>query len=143
MSSPYDQSLLAAAPVATKAQLQEGYNADLLAPPTRRPTNPENGVPSNEKVVPALPRVPFWRTTKGLIIIGVAAVVIVVAIVVGAVVGSKHKAKSTATTPNSEPGIIASAASGDTAGILTATGATASASSTPSPQPCTGEDCHS
>jgi len=109
---PYDQDLLASAPAATKAQLQEGYTTDLLdpnhgktssshlpqseqSPPADRergslsPAKELNGRISSTKLVP------FWRTTKGIIIIIVAIVVVLAAVIGGAVGGTRKKAKGT------------------------------------------------
>ncbi|KIK01673.1 hypothetical protein K443DRAFT_678215 [Laccaria amethystina LaAM-08-1] len=92
----YDESLLAAAPAATKQQIQGGYNPDLLkekvsASVTPPPRDVEAQLPSREVSITPAPT-PFYRTKKGLIIIAVAAVVIIAAVVGGAVGGSKkHK----------------------------------------------------
>jgi len=111
MSSPpghYDQNLLADAPAATKAQLQEGYTTDLLNPNHGKATppllasqaDPERGLVNKEYNGHASPRpLPFWRTKKGLIIIAIAAVVIIAVVVGGAVGGSKHKKTNLNTGP--------------------------------------------
>ncbi|KAM6493069.1 hypothetical protein JOM56_011203 [Amanita muscaria] len=121
----YDESLLRDAPVATRKQLQEGYTTDLLAshkslnrtqsplpdgataaiPPTALRADLEQGqrsqdgfnhyTPLSEKVIPSSNRIPFWRTTKGIIIIAVLAIIIV-GVVVGAAVGTTvHKSSVT------------------------------------------------
>ncbi|KAJ8075784.1 hypothetical protein AAF712_004658 [Marasmius tenuissimus] len=101
----YDQSLLAAAPETTKQMRQEGYNPDILsAPKTSNASNTnlnrdlESGITaSKERLGPnsATPipprRVPFYRTTKGMVIIGIAALVVIGAIVGGAVGGTRKK----------------------------------------------------
>ncbi|PFH49295.1 hypothetical protein AMATHDRAFT_48847 [Amanita thiersii Skay4041] len=117
----YDESLLKSAPAATKEQLQEGYNPDLLNAPTRnksvrQPGQPNrtstpappipihtdlergNTVPSNNGSTPYLTLdekarfassgQPFWRTTKGIIILVVAGLVILGAVIGGAVGGT-------------------------------------------------------
>ncbi|KAF8630089.1 hypothetical protein AX17_005487 [Amanita inopinata Kibby_2008] len=135
----YDESLLKAVPVATKEQLQEGYNPDILVAPssssarqksvhhpqssTPQPqqtspvsippppplvhtsTDPEQGnvIPTNgshsyspltEKPfgVQGGRQQPFWRTRKGLIIIGavVGALIIIAVVIGGAVGGTRH-----------------------------------------------------
>ncbi|TFK37309.1 hypothetical protein BDQ12DRAFT_685651 [Crucibulum laeve] len=101
----YDESLLASAPAATSAQLQNGYNVDLLSPgkatpPVTRDT--EAAYASKEHVHHlATPqrRTPFWRTTKGIIIMVIAALVVIGAVVGGAVGGSK-KGKTASVLPD-------------------------------------------
>jgi len=99
----YDENLLASAPKATKAQLQSGYNPDLLlekaTPPRSRPST-GNNAGGNSPVEqadhePMPPKVPFYRTRKGIIIIVVVAIVVIVAAAVGGGVGGKHKKKQT------------------------------------------------
>lgn len=96
----YDQNLLAAAPKATKADLQEGYNVDLLDEGRRKPkssTPPlstghadlENGKEIYTSSA-AAPKSRFKLTQKTVILI-VIAVVIIVGAVVGGVVGGTHK----------------------------------------------------
>ncbi|KAF8439942.1 hypothetical protein L210DRAFT_2191943 [Boletus edulis BED1] len=54
--SSYDQSLLHEAPKATRAQLQEGYNVDLLAEqPVRRTPSMRNPPPSQSPQPPPVP----------------------------------------------------------------------------------------
>jgi len=112
MSAPnnYDQNLLGAAPAATKEQLQEGYNVDLLkgrrgasttpAPPPhstdveaafRRPKE-YNPVDAS---APGKPRTSFFQTTRGRIVI-IVAVIVVIAVVGGAVGGTVGKKKTAA-----------------------------------------------
>lgn len=97
----YDQNLLASAPVATRAQLQEGYATDLLdsnhgkatptTPPPASQVDPERGlVPKEYNDSRAQP---FWRTGKGRIVIFLVALVVVGAIVGGAVGGTVGKKK--------------------------------------------------
>jgi len=97
----YDENLLASAPIATKEQLQEGYNPDILNPNRKAnsspPTplrHPEAGLPSKEYVTLAPARLPFWRTTRGRIIIAIAVIVVIAAVVGGAVGGTHHKGSS-------------------------------------------------
>ncbi|KAG8215455.1 hypothetical protein J3R82DRAFT_9071 [Butyriboletus roseoflavus] len=114
--SSYDQNLLDEAPRATRAQLQEGYNVDLLEQPPRRTLSVRNpppqiphpasvGVPltlgvaeagSGEKFsspthIPATPKPSFWRSRNGIITILVIVLVVVGAIVGGAVGGTVKK----------------------------------------------------
>ncbi|KAF5378536.1 hypothetical protein D9615_007193 [Tricholomella constricta] len=100
----YDQDLLAAAPAATKAQLQEGYTTDLLNPDHGKATppasasqaDPELGHVQKESTshVPTTRTLPFWRTKKGMIIIAaVASAIIVGAVIGGAVGGTAHRRK--------------------------------------------------
>ncbi|KAG2078593.1 hypothetical protein BDR04DRAFT_1138187 [Suillus decipiens] len=103
----YDQNLLDEAPVATKAQRQEGYNVDLLDDRPVRPTSTQplqspRTIPSDvdlesssltrEKIVPGVsathasrPTQSFWRTRNGKITIFVVAIIIIGAVVGGAV----------------------------------------------------------
>ncbi|KAG9122890.1 hypothetical protein FRC07_000540, partial [Ceratobasidium sp. 392] len=108
----YDEKLLDQAPQVTKGQRQEGYDADILNPPvpTRTPpvdfnernTDIESGSSPNEKhlaaggydpmINPA--KKPFWKTTKGLIILAVVALVVIAAAVGGGVGGTVGKNKN-------------------------------------------------
>lgn len=111
----YDQSLLAAAPAATKTQIREGYDADLLNPNRGKATPPPvptsasqtdlergTGAEYNDKVTENK-TVPFWRTTKGIITIVVALILIIIAAVVGGVVGGRKKTHNDSTTLPSNP----------------------------------------
>ncbi|KAG2112606.1 uncharacterized protein F5147DRAFT_771147 [Suillus discolor] len=125
MSSPngaYDQNLLDAAPAATRAQRQEGYNVDLLDERPTRPTSTQpltlpQPIPSDtdvessslvqEKDVPGAathashPPQSFWRTRNGKITIFVIAIVVIGAIVGGAVGGTVGKISSNNNAPPS------------------------------------------
>lgn len=112
----YDQNLLDEAPVATKAQRQEGYNVDLLDDRPVRPTSTQplqspRTIPSDvdlesssltrEKIVPGVaathasrPTQSFWRTRNGKITIFVVAIIIIGAVVGGAVGGTVGKTSS-------------------------------------------------
>jgi len=131
--STYDEALLKDSPEVTNQARQEGYNVDLLqekpaptrplTPPTngpvhtRRSVHPPGRTRLAEEDVPPIPmnhieerRVPFWRTTKGLALIAVGAIVIIGAIVGGAVGGTvANKNKKHAALPN----IGSSGGSGD------------------------------
>jgi len=96
----YDANLLASAPVATKAQLQSGYNPDLLAekttPPPSKPDLEARGSSpvvqtDYERPIPIPPKVPFYRTRNGIIAIVVVLAVIIAAAVGGGVAGSRKK----------------------------------------------------
>ncbi|KAG2051078.1 hypothetical protein BDR06DRAFT_1010630 [Suillus hirtellus] len=144
MSSPngaYDQNLLDAAPAATRAQRQEGYNVDLLDDrPTRpvstqpltlpQPISSDTDVESSslvqEKDVPGAaaatyashPTKSFWRTRNGKITIFVIAIVVIGAIVGGAVGGTVGKISSNNKAPQSVPtssSTSSTASSGETA----------------------------
>ncbi|KAH0834126.1 hypothetical protein J3R83DRAFT_11416, partial [Lanmaoa asiatica] len=105
--SSYDQNLLDEAPRATRAQLQEGYNVDLLEQPPRRMPSVRSPLPQTPQPAPltvpltpgiaetglgeklgaptpaaSKPRTSFWRSRNGII-----AIVLIVLIVIGAVVG--------------------------------------------------------
>lgn len=106
--SSYDQALLDEAPKASRAQLQQGYDADLLEqPPRRTPSvhHPHSQTPvpltpgvaetrPQEKItslshIPAKPS--FWRSRNGIITLFVIAIVVVGAVVGGAVGGTVNK----------------------------------------------------
>jgi len=115
----YDANLLASAPVATKAQLQDGYDPVLLAEkqtplPSRRDL--EAGVPAGETRDTAITptKQPFYRTKKGIIIIFVAVIVIIAVVVGGAVGGSSHKKKTTSASDSQSGGPPPSSTSSDT-----------------------------
>ncbi|KDQ52454.1 hypothetical protein JAAARDRAFT_198367 [Jaapia argillacea MUCL 33604] len=149
----YDAALLAAAPVATRAEKQEGYNVDLLdngrpnraastSPGPATVLTPHRSDPelaaSKERYANGLSpsssaKVPFWRTTKGLIILVVVAIVIIGAVVGGAVGGTAGKKKSTnggvggGTNPGSAPD-TSSVASPSASITVSSTGSTGSTS---------------
>jgi len=105
----YDANLLASAPVATKAQLRDGYDPVLLAEKQTPPSSQrdlEAGVPATETRDTAITptKQPFYRTKKGIIIIFVAVVVIIAAVVGGAVGGSSHKKKTTSASDSQSGG---------------------------------------
>ncbi|KAF9522603.1 hypothetical protein CPB83DRAFT_899482 [Crepidotus variabilis] len=106
----YDENLLAAAPVATKAQLQSGYTTDLLdskantqrVPSSRRTDDLESGhayvdktaTSSSPSHTPVAAPIPFYRTKKGRIIIAIGALLVLAAIIGGAVGGTVGNKKS-------------------------------------------------
>jgi len=121
--SSYDQNLLDEVPKATRAQLQEGYNVDLLEQPPRRtssvrkpppqtpqpppgpvPLTPgiaETGSGPGEKLVSpthtsAAAKSPtsFWRTRKGVITVFIVVVIVIGAVVGGAVGGTVKKSNN-------------------------------------------------
>jgi len=83
----YDVGLLTSAPVATKPQL---YKPDLLIEKAVPPTD-SAPVERGDHGQPIPPRVPFYLTGKGIIIIAVAFVVVIAVAVGGGVAGSKKK----------------------------------------------------
>ncbi|KAG8720638.1 hypothetical protein FRC08_018633 [Ceratobasidium sp. 394] len=164
----YDEKLLDRAPEVTKGQRQEGYDADILKPtpppPSRSPAldlneqnaDIESGTSPNEKHLAAggydpvdHPPKPFWKTTKGLIILAVVALVIIAAAVGGGVGGSvgKHKnnnavvpASGSSTTGSSTPASAASTSASHTRGEQVPTGSACRGPecSTATPGPTTG-----
>ncbi|KAF9023804.1 hypothetical protein BDZ89DRAFT_1136448 [Hymenopellis radicata] len=107
----YDQTLLAEAQAPTRAQLQEGYNADILRPnrtPALNDTSSSGprSTPASKEHLP-IPvtqpptKQPFWRTRKGMIIIAIAALVIIGAVVGGAVGGTVGKNNNNSSTSSS------------------------------------------
>ncbi|KAJ6542906.1 hypothetical protein B0H19DRAFT_1172395 [Mycena capillaripes] len=108
MNSPleahYDRSLLAQAPVATRAQLQEGYDHVLLAP-NRRTKRTESDLVLNEPSVEPKAHAAqtsntqsFWRR-RWKAIVGVLVILVVIAAIVGGAVGAtSRKKKSDADT---------------------------------------------
>jgi len=114
----YDEKLLADAPEVTKADLQDGYNSELLHEPTvkrttsarvapipprsntdlhQHPLNDlESSAPLQPKEAPydtglGRKKQPFWRTTKGIVILGLVLLAIILAAVLGGVLGSRNK----------------------------------------------------
>ncbi|KAG8959590.1 hypothetical protein FRC03_007750 [Tulasnella sp. 419] len=113
----YDQALLADAPEVGKDQRQEGYNVDLLETgrPGGSPTNTHSPIPPAQSVIGHRPynepkdgynagfnhtsysppkKAPFWRSTKGKILLALLAIAILGAIIGGAVGGTVGKNKS-------------------------------------------------
>ncbi|CDO69961.1 hypothetical protein BN946_scf184836.g35 [Trametes cinnabarina] len=120
MSAAYDERLAAAAPAATRAEKQEGYDVDLLneqqsgrgvsvSPPPLPVLSANHGIAEagefTTDYVHAPPHaVPWYKTRKTLLILLLGGVVIAAAVIGGAVggtVGPKHKAATVAT---SDPG---------------------------------------
>ncbi|KAL9710782.1 hypothetical protein Ac2012v2_006319 [Leucoagaricus gongylophorus] len=115
-SNEYDEKLLSQAPEVSKADIQDGYNTDLLREPTVKRASTTRAVPlrSNsgslqgqyqdlesskatlepeENVVKL--RKPWWRTVKGIAIIAGIAIIVIIAIVIpAAVVTSRNKSSS-------------------------------------------------
>ncbi|KAG1751756.1 hypothetical protein EDB19DRAFT_2035786 [Suillus lakei] len=141
----YDQNLLDEAPVATRAQRQEGYNVDLLDDRPTRPastqplkpqtfpgdTDVESSSVTQEKIIPgnasyaSRPAQSFWRTRNGKITIFIVAIVVLGAVVGGAVGGTVGKIGSNNNTPSSN------AISSEISNIPSST------STSPSPSPST------
>ncbi|XP_006464128.1 hypothetical protein AGABI2DRAFT_153085 [Agaricus bisporus var. bisporus H97] len=96
---PYDEQLLAHAPEVTKADLQDGYNPDILVPqrpPASRVLSPDSDSDRHdvesaggasqpkEKIYSTKPK-SFWKTRKGIIVL--TSIVILIAVILGAVLG--------------------------------------------------------
>jgi len=108
----YDVNLLHAAPDASKAQTQAGYNVDLLSRnqthedsgrsiSNHDPTlNPHQEKPESRPPFEASSKKPsFWRTKTGIFALVLLVVVIVGAIVGGTVGGVlSHKSKNTSSS---------------------------------------------
>lgn len=161
MSSPngaYDQNLLDAAPAATRAQRQEGYNVDLLDDRPTRPVSTQpltlpQPIPSDtdvessslvqEKDVPGAaaatyashPTKSFWRTRNGKITIFVIAIVVIGAIVGGAVGGTVGKISSNNNAPQSVPSGSSTSSSTSSSNETPATSATSDAGVSPNSTP--------
>ncbi|KAI0334209.1 hypothetical protein GY45DRAFT_1318674 [Cubamyces sp. BRFM 1775] len=102
MSGGYDERLLASAPVATRAEKQEGYDINLFKeqqPIGREPTVSPPPLPvlsanhSSAEVAgyspyAQPPALPWYRTRKWLFIFFFAAIVIIAAVIGGAVGGT-------------------------------------------------------
>ncbi|KAF9062342.1 hypothetical protein BDP27DRAFT_294725 [Rhodocollybia butyracea] len=109
--SSYDTQLLASAPEATREQLQEGYNPNLLQSGKKKDVDAELDSPNGKEGYPpstsfaqassSRRAVPWFRTTRGIIIIVVVALVIIAAVIGGAVGGTRHKHKNELTVANS------------------------------------------
>ncbi|OSD03793.1 hypothetical protein PYCCODRAFT_198830 [Trametes coccinea BRFM310] len=132
MSAAYDERLAAAAPAATRAEKQEGYDIDLLneqysgrgvsvTPPplpvlSANHAKAEAGDFTTDYARPAQPVVPWYKTRKWLLIFLLGGVVIVAAVIGGAVggtVGHNHTAAKIETSDSGGGG--AEGASGSTA----------------------------
>ncbi|KAI0742535.1 hypothetical protein C8Q80DRAFT_1189131 [Daedaleopsis nitida] len=122
----YDERLLASAPVATRAEKQEGYNIDLLdndAKPNVRSTSatPPPAVsglsadrsqaeaggyayaPGHNGYASTAPSTPWYKTRKWLIIFLIGGIAAVAAIVGGAVGGTVGHSKSSEPAQSSLP----------------------------------------
>jgi len=153
MASPYDESLLASAPAATKKQLQHGYNSDLLAEKPVAATPPASNSRQNSRLdleaypqdgrstsaIPPLEKpTPFYRTKKGIIILIVAFVVIVAAVVGGAVGGTKKKSSNSnvgvgvgGTAPSGTQGVGGKTPSSTSSGASHSTASSTSTTTSP------------
>ncbi|KAI0299045.1 hypothetical protein B0F90DRAFT_1730316 [Multifurca ochricompacta] len=113
----YDHTILSSVPDPTRAEKQEGYNVDLLEESRNpRAITPPNGLSSDQHGPtidyspgavsyarkeesrsdhePVTPRVPWYRTRRGIIGIVVAVVIVVGAAVGGGVGGTRHSSHS-------------------------------------------------
>ncbi|KAJ7156190.1 hypothetical protein C8R46DRAFT_1115370 [Mycena filopes] len=134
MNSPlethYDRSLLDHAPAATRAQLQEGYDAVLLAP-NRRAKRTESHLALNEaghgfkpefQATPAQfppqsrPTQSFWQRRWKPIVALLIAVVVIAAVVGGAVGATANRQ----TTNSSDAEGVSTVSAGDESGIISA-----------------------
>lgn len=156
--SAYDESLLKDTQV-TRAERQEGYNVDLLneKPPSRAQSPPAPvharisvqqspiNNRTNDEEFPPIPvnniekNRPFWRTTKGIALMAVVAVIVLGAIIGGAVGGTvSHRGKANGQFPPTGSGggqaasDSGSPASSTTAPSSTTAGALQNLTSTPS-----------
>jgi len=115
----YDEKLLASAPKATKAQLQDGYNPDILIEKKPTPKTPKTIVvvdpeaakrdqtPVQREESSSLiteKKRPFYTTMKGIIIIAIVVIAIIIAAVVGGVVGSRNSKAQNDVVPSSSSG---------------------------------------
>ncbi|KZV70548.1 hypothetical protein PENSPDRAFT_651427 [Peniophora sp. CONT] len=147
----YDERLLAEAPQTTRAAKQEGYNVDLLnqphpagsssslqEPTAAQPVNPNRNAytppataASDAPQLYTTHKTPWYRTTRGILILAIAALVIIGAVVGGAVGGTvgKHKNNNNLAVPgNSSSSASSSATSSasDNGGVGQGTGAASS-----------------
>ncbi|KAJ7648463.1 hypothetical protein B0H17DRAFT_435460 [Mycena rosella] len=130
----YDRRLLAQAPAATRAQLQQGYDSVLLAP-NRREKQAESDLALNESVArhekPAALSRSCWQG-RGKAILGLLiALVVIAAIVVGAVGATARKKRSPLETADVETGALSSGV-GSQSGIFVLPPATSSSKATAS-----------
>ncbi|KAF8063964.1 hypothetical protein FPV67DRAFT_1502972 [Lyophyllum atratum] len=141
----YDQNLLAAAPAATKAQLQEGYTTDLLdpnhgkatPPPSSSQADPERGHVKEYAGYTPSRALPFWRTRKGIIIIFIAAVVILAAVIGGAVGGTARKKSPSPASSGESGGNSAEVGGTETRTVSQATVTATGANTGTNPSPTT------
>jgi hypothetical protein len=120
----YDASLLASAPKATKAMVQEGYNPHILdesksksaviepaqleaASPREPPLNSQQNKP----------KLPFYRTRTGIITIVIITLVILGAVIGGAVGGTRHSSSHAIDSTSSAPASSTSATLGGGQGV--------------------------
>ncbi|KAG6860905.1 hypothetical protein C0995_006159 [Termitomyces sp. Mi166 len=99
-SGHYDETLLAAAPATTKAQLQDNATPPLLS--SIQVDDAERGLARKEYNVANSKPAPFFRTRKGKITIVVLIIVIIAVIIGGAVGGSTHHHNNDDTISNSD-----------------------------------------
>ncbi|KAJ7500787.1 hypothetical protein B0H11DRAFT_766913 [Mycena galericulata] len=103
-SAPYDRTLLAQAPVATRAQLQEGYDSVLLAP-NRRAKGNESDIALELKERPQQRVKPVsspWGWRKP--VLGLLIALVVIAAIVGGAVGATARKKRTSTSDSEVTG---------------------------------------
>jgi hypothetical protein len=141
----YDQDLLASAPKPTKELLQGGYTTELLNPTHGRNTSPHpvqsedahlapQSDPERDSLSPSKEfndtkkPLPFWRTTKGIVIIIVVILIVLGAVIGGGVGGTRGKSKPSSapatptTTMTSSNAAVSPTPSVDVGGGLTIAG---------------------
>jgi len=112
----YDERLLTSAPKATKAELQEGYNVNLLGsdnsdtPMNARTQTARDGNASLEAVTPPTKEsypsysVPWYRQGKWRVFMLVGAIIVIAVVVGGAVGGTvNHKSNNKISAPGTGP----------------------------------------
>ncbi|KIL64357.1 hypothetical protein M378DRAFT_178855 [Amanita muscaria Koide BX008] len=118
----YDKNLLREADVVLQQQMQlrshgGGFASSSQARPAHLPTSNVQ-VRSSEKATPSDRGIPFWRTTKGKVLI-VVLIVVIIGAVVGAAVGTTvNKSQSVSSNSTGQgPGSITPA---DSSSVATA-----------------------
>ncbi|KAF7344961.1 hypothetical protein MVEN_01658800 [Mycena venus] len=149
-NAEYDRTLLAQAPVATRAQRQEGYDHVLLAP-NRRAKRTQSDLELNEQPsiepkalahaareaqsTPVQQSASFWpRRWKP--IVGVVISLVVIAAIVGGAVGATSHKKKNSSSPDDTVGVSTLSASGQSSGIFDPSSI---AAATPSASESTGK----
>lgn len=149
----YDASLLASAPKATREMVQEGYNPYILDAQTQARSkssqiapaaveNGENSQPPSKEAhlnTRTTPKLPFYRTRTGIIIISLVALAILAAIIGGAVGGTRHSSHAinsvsslSSSSSSSSSSATASSNSNGAQGVGSGTSTTTTTSATTS-----------
>ncbi|KAJ7446078.1 hypothetical protein FB451DRAFT_1292078 [Mycena latifolia] len=104
----YDRRLLAQAPAATRAQLQQGYDSVLLAPNRRAKTQSDLAVNEVKEPEPApRPWQPFW-TQRRKLMFGLLIMLVVITAIVGGTVGATERKKEGPDTTDVGTGALSS-----------------------------------